>query len=213
MILDLPLYLNNNNKDQCMQACMQMIVKKVLDKEISLDELDNITGREEDKWTYTPQMVKGLYELGVNIKFYSKEELEPFLTGEEYFRKHFGIHATKILEKTNMESLVESINTIINYNIFQKKKLELEDIENYLSRGNFIIAVIDYNKILRKENQIYMGHCVVLTGFDENHIYYNEPGPYKPGKNVKVPKVDLINAINSVGTDNDLVIVFGKKIN
>ncbi len=40
-------------------------------------------------------------------------------------------------------------------------------------------------------------HCVLVTGFSENFVYYNDP--LNPGKNKKISKVTFISVYNSMG--------------
>jgi len=175
-----------------------------------LDELDKLTGRKENFWTYTPQIVSVLYDLGLNLKFYSKEDLEPFLEGESFIRKHFGKDADKILKFTDIPILVRAIKKLLNYNIFEKRVLSLEEIEKHIKQGHVPMVIIDYNKIIRKKD-FYQGHFVIVTGFDEEYIYYHESGPKNAEPNKKVRKEIFKDAINANGTDNDCVIVFGKR--
>jgi hypothetical protein len=181
-----------------------------LDKDYSLEELDNLTGRKKNLWTYTAQIVSVLYDLGLDLKYYSKEELEPFLEGEPFIRKHFEKDAEKILKFTDVTTLVKSIKKLLNYNIFEKRVLSLKDIEEHLKQGHIPMVLIDYNKILRTEG-FYHGLFVVLTGFDDDYIYFHESGPRNPEPNKKVKKEFFEEAMNSNGTDNDCVIVFGKR--
>ncbi|MDD4353852.1 MAG: hypothetical protein PHN56_05340, partial [Candidatus Nanoarchaeia archaeon] len=65
-MIDLPFYENDGNS--CMQACMRTAIKFFLNKEYSLRELDLLTKRKDDYWTWTPQGVIALHELGLDVK-------------------------------------------------------------------------------------------------------------------------------------------------
>ena len=210
MILKIPFYENNGDGNQCMQVGMKCVLKHFLDKDFPLDELDKLTGRKENLWTYTSQIVSVLYDLGLDLKFYSKEELEPFLEGEPFIRKHFGKDADKILKFTDVPTVVKATEKLLNYNIFEKRILSVKDIEEHIKQGHVPMVLIDYNKIVRKED-FYQGHFVVITGFDEEHIYFHESGPKNAEPNKKVKKEFFEEAINANGTDNDCVIVCGKR--
>ncbi|MFH1452009.1 MAG: C39 family peptidase [archaeon] len=210
MILKVPFYKNDGDGNQCMQVSMKSILKYFLDKDFSLEELDNLTGRKENLWTYTTQIVSVLYCLGLDLKFYSKEELEPFLEGESFIRKHFGKDAEKILKFTDVPVVVKSTKNLLNYNLFEKKILSLDEIEKHILEGHVLLVLVDYNKISRKEGN-YQGHSVVITGFDDDYIYFHESGPSNPEPNKKVSKKIFEEAMNANGTDNDCVVVFGKR--
>lgn len=52
---------------------------------------------------------------------------------------------------------------------------------------------------------------LILEGFDSKSIYYHESGPGDPTPNKKVSKKAFIKAWNANGTDNDVVLVYGKR--
>ena len=210
MILKIPFYKNDGNGNQCMQVAMKCVLKYFLDKDFPLEELDKLTSRKENLWTYTSQIVSVLHDFGLDLKFYSKEELEPFLEGEPFIRKHFGKDADKILKFTDVLTVVKATEKLLNYDIFEKRILSLNDIQEHIKQGHIPMVLIDYNKIIRK-NDFYQGHFVVVTGFDEKHIYFHESGPTNAEPNKKVKKEFFEEAINANGTDNDCVIVYGKR--
>jgi hypothetical protein len=210
MILKIPFYENNGDGNRCMQVAMKCVLKHFLNKDIPLDELDKLTGRKENFWTYTSQIVSVLYDLGLDLKFYSKEDLEPFLEGEPFIRRHYGKDADTILQFTDVPIVVKATKKLLNYDIFEKRVLSLEDIQKHLKKGHIPMVLIDYNKIVRKDD-FYHGHFVVVTGFNEEHIYFHESGPKNAEPNKKVKKEIFEEAMNANGTDNDCVIVSGKR--
>ena len=204
--LEIPFYENKGGK-QCMQAVMASILKYFLNKEYSLEELDKLTRRTDKFWTNTSQGALVLHELGLKIKFYSKEDLEPFLEGESFIRKHYGKDADKILKNMNLPIIIKTIKKLLEYNIFKRKIISLREIEEHLKVGHLVSVLIDYNKIINRGG-FYQGHFVIVTGFDEENIYYHDSGPPSI-KDRKVNKEIFIKAMNANGTDNDCVIVSG----
>lgn len=207
MMLEIPFY--ENKGEQCMQAAMQSVLKYFLNKEYSLSELDKLTGRKDKFYTWTSQIVPVLYDLGLNVKYFSKSNPEPFLGGEPFIRKYFGKDANRILKVTDLPVFIKSIEKLMKYDIFERKALSLNKLENYVIKGYISLALIDNNKILGKEG--YNGHLVVLTGFDDKNIYYHDSGPINPEPNKKISKDIFIKAFNANGTDNDVVVCFGKR--
>ena len=122
MKLSVSFYENKGDGNQCMQVTMKSVLKHFLDKDFSLEELDKLTGRKNGLWTWTSQVVIVLHDLGLRIKYYSKSDLEPFLQGEPFIRKHFGKDSDKILKFTDLPVVLESINKLLKYNIFEKRK-------------------------------------------------------------------------------------------
>ena len=209
MIIDMPFFKNHDG-NQCMQVTMKIVLKHFLDKDFSLEELDKLTGRKKGFWTWTSQIVPVLYDLGLEVKYYSKTDLEPFLEGETFIRRHFGKDAEKILKYADLPVVMNSIRKSLKYRLFEKKVLSINDIESHIQDRHVPLVLIDHNKIIGK-NDFYQGHFVVVTGFDEENIYYHESGPNNPQANKKIKKEIFSEAMNSNGTDNDVVIVFGKR--
>ncbi|EKE06802.1 MAG: hypothetical protein ACD_18C00275G0001 [uncultured bacterium] len=210
MILKVPFYKNTGDENQCMQVAMKCVLKYFLDKDVSLQELDKLTGRKENFWTATPQIVSVLYDFGLDLKFYSKEKLEPFLEGETFIRKHFGVDADKILKFTDLPIVIKSVKKLLSYDLFENKILSIADIQEHLKNGNVPMVLLDHNKIIDK-NDYYQGHFVVITGFDKDNIYFHETDQDNTEPNKKVRKEIFEKAFNANGTDNDCVIVYGKR--
>lgn len=210
MITDLPFYKNDGDGNQCLQVCGKIVIKHFLDRDCSLDELDELTGRKAGLWTYTPQIVSILDDVGLKTKFYSKENLEPFLEGEAFYRRHFGKDADEILKHTDIPEVSRAIGKLLDYDGFENRKISIGEIEGHVGDGHVVLVLIDNNKI-SGEGNFYRGHAVVVTGFDDENIYYHDSGPRNAEANKKVRKEVFVEAMDANGTDNDCVVVFGKK--
>ena len=209
-ILDLPFYKNDKTGLQCYQVAMEVPLKHFLNKDFTLDDLDKLTGRKGAFCTYTAQVAPALYDLGLDVKYYSPVDPSPQLGGEKYIREHFGKEAEEYLRLTDMDAMMGAVRNLLKYDIFEKKKLSLEEICEHIANGHVVIALIDYYKLIGKEGG-YQGHVVVLTGFDKENIDLHQPGPGSPQANMKVTKERFMDSWNALGTDNDLIIVSGKR--
>lgn len=193
-----------------MQVCGRIIIKHFLSEDYSLDRLDELTERKAGLWIYTPQIVSILDDVGLKTKFYSKENLEPFLEGEAFYRRHFGKDADEIVKHTDILGVSKAIRKLLNYDGFKNRKISFGEIEGYIKDGHIVLILIDNNKI-SGEDGFYRGHAVIVTGFDNNNIYYHDSGPRDAGANKKARKDVFVKAMDANGTDNDCVVVFGKK--
>jgi hypothetical protein len=97
-MLDIPLYKNSKDGKACMQASIGMVAEYFLGKKYSLRELDKLTKRKTEKWTYPAQGVVALHKLGLKVKYYSAHNAMLYLGGEKYIRQTFGDSAEKILK-------------------------------------------------------------------------------------------------------------------
>ena len=210
VMLDLPFYKNDKTGVQCYQVSMQIPIKHFLKKECSLGELDRLTDRRGVFYTYTTQVVPVLYEMGLDVRYYSPIDPSPMLGGESYIREHYGKDADAYLKFTDMESMIKSVKNMLKYNLFEQRKMTSEEMEDHIRNGHIVLALIDYAKLIGVKAN-YSGHVVVMTGFDKDNFYIHQCGPENPEPNMKVKKEVFLAAWNTNGTDNDIVVVFGKR--
>ena len=210
-VLEIPFYTNNSGDgNQCYQVAMQSVLKHFLGKEFSLEELDKLTRRKEGKWTATAQIVPVLYDLGLNVRIYSKTDLEPALAGESYLKEMFGKDYEKVVKFIDVGVFVDSIKHLMKYKLFEKRVLDIGEIEDHIRKGHVLLVPVDWSIILGR-NGPYQGHFGVVTGFDEKSIYFHNSGPKNPQPNMRVPKHVFIKAWSANGTDNDVLVVYGKR--
>jgi hypothetical protein len=210
-ILKVPFYANTSGDgNQCYQVAMQSTLKYFLGKEFSLEELDKLTRRKDGKWTATSQIVPTLYDLGLNVKLYSKSDLEPALAGESYLKKMFGDDYEKVVKFIDVEVFVDSVKHLMKYGLFEKRILDMDEIEEHIRNDHVLLVPLDWSIILGRTGP-YQGHFGVITGFDDENIYFHNSGPKDPEPDMKIPKGTFIRAWNANGTDNDIVVVYGKR--
>ena len=206
-LLEIPFYKNDENGVQCLQVCMKSILKYLLDKDFSLEELDSLTYRKENYWTWTHQILKPLHELGLHVTYYSKGDLQDVLRGEEFIKEEFKEHAQTILQHTDIEAVVRSAKEALKLNLCQKQETTLKQLEEYLLQKYAVFVLVDANVLYQRNNTNFQGHFIMLTGFDEENIYYHESGPNNPKPNSKVSKEIFEQAFSALGTDRDCVVV------
>lgn len=209
MILNIPFYKNDRDGEQCYQVAMQSVLKHFLGKDFSLEELDKLTLRKFGKWTFTCQIVPVLQELGLKLKFYSDDELEPMLRGEPHIREILGKDADSRMKFVDVPAVVETARRTLEYKLFEKKQLSFQEIEEHIRQDHVPLILFDYRIFSGKDH--YQGHFCVVTGFDDSKVYYHESGPLDPEPNKKVDKQKFIQAWYAEGTGSDVVIVYGKR--
>jgi len=189
-----------------MQIAMKSVIEYILNEVYTLDELDNVTGRKKGKWTTVSQGVFGLYKLGLKVEAYCAAD-EPDL------RARYGKDAEKIIKNLDMAVVYEYSEKAAKSNLIKVKRLPFYEVEKYIEKGYVPIMIVDLNVLLNGESWSYNGHSVVVTGFDEDYIYYHEPSHlvFWSKSHKKVPKELFIKAWNANGTDNCVIIVYGKR--
>jgi hypothetical protein len=210
MLLEVPFYANVGDGKQCMQVAMQGVLRKFLGKEYSREQLDTLTGRNPNQWTWTVQVVSVLHDLGLHVRYFSKAPLEPLLAGETYLREMFGPAAEKVIPLTNVPGVVKSTKELLTRDLFEQRLLSPEEIEEHLRVGRPLIVLVDHNVIVGRVDY-YNGHVLTLTGFDQAHFYYHESGPHNPEANKRISKELFFRAWNAHGTDNDVIVIYGRR--
>lgn len=210
--LNLPFYPNDEAGIQCLQVTLKTILKYFLNKEYSLDELDKLTFRRDGYWTWTHQIIPVLHNLNLNVTFYSIDNVDDYTKGKEFIKEAYGEeNYENILKNTDVEVMVNTAKDILDYNLFEHKKISIDEIEEAIENESAVAVLINANVLYQRENTSYQGHFVTLTGFDEEYIYYHESGPKNPTPNSKVKKEIFQKAFDSQGTGNDCIIVRGLK--
>ncbi len=214
MQLDVPFYLNTNDGNQCMQVTMQGVLDYFLHLKKTVDELDVLTGRKKGYWTYTTQVVGALWEMGLDVKMYSVDPLEPYTHDvaslKQYIRETYPNQFETIMKMSDLPMTIVHSTKLKQMNLFEQRKLSFTEIENHIMQGHVPLMLIDHS-VLEDENGNYRGHFVVVTGFGENTITYHESGPKNPAPHRCVSKEQFIRAWDAPGTGNDVIIVLGKR--
>lgn len=190
---------------------MQSVIKYFLAYEVPADNLDKMTGRTFGHQTWTPQIIPVLHNMGLSVMYYTKTDPAQLLKGEEFIRRNYGADAENIIRLTDIPVLKDSVKKLMRSGLYETTVPTLSEICSEVSDGHLVLALLDWNKI-KQRNRTYSGHIGVITGFDEENIYFHDSGPIYPKPNLRIPKHLFLEAWNSTGTDNDLVVVSGKRL-
>lgn len=212
--LSLPFYKNPVYSEatgegvQCAQVAMKIVLEYFLDKQYTLEQLDKLTGRSGNFGTNTFQVVASLHDLGLEVYFYSKESVRCYLdkkTLKDRWHELYKEEVKTLYERANILAIVKSARKIIKYNLFENKILPFEEIENHIRKGHVPIMAIT-----RGDGSV-LSHLVVMAGFDGDYVTYHESGPYGAQPDKPESKKIFIKKWSDKGTDNDVVIVYGKR--
>lgn len=211
LIPDVPFYaMPENDPGHCYQVAMRVVLEYFLHKPFSLDELDRLTGRKDDFWTWGAQVVSALDRLGLNVKYYSSVDIAPFLEGESFIRRAYPNVAEKAIQKTDMPVMISATRHALEKKLFEIKKCSMADLEEHLRKGHLIIVNLDMYVLYRIKGN-YGGHSLVLVGFDADNVYLHESNFTRNAAYKKVPKADFEAARAAEGIDFDVIIVEGKR--
>jgi hypothetical protein len=210
VLIDIPFYTNDGDGFQCMQVGMKCVLEKYLGKQFSLEQLDKLTGRGPGQQTWTSMIVPVLHDLGLHVVYYTKLPQEPFLQGEPYIRREYKDIAQHIINTTNITVMQDAVRKLLRLNLVKSRIMPQQEMEKHLKDGHALLVTVDA-AILYHNARPYHGHFVILTGYDEEYFYYHENGPALIEANKRIAKELFMKAWNAHGTDNDVVVVYGKR--
>ncbi|QQR92531.1 MAG: C39 family peptidase [Candidatus Iainarchaeum archaeon] len=211
LIPDVPYYMMpQDDPGHCYQVSMKVVLEYFLHKQFPLEELDRLTGRKGDFWTWGAQVVSALDELGLRVKYYSSADIAPFMEGADYMRRAYPNAAEKAISKTDMPVMIRATKNVVGSGLFEIRKLSTSDICDHLRQGNLVIVNLDLNVLYRKPGA-YGGHSIVVVGYDADAMYVHESNFYYQSPYKRVLKADFEAARAAEGIDFDVIVVYGPR--
>lgn len=212
-MLKIPFFPNDKTDLHCMQACMQMILEyHYPNKKFSIKELSKMLKIGNKKMFGFPEMaVVVLSDLGINAKYYtSSDDKKWYNKGKQYLlEEHPKEVAEDIWKMTNFKVQKPFFKKALKEKRYIHKKLSFKDLEDFFKKGYLISPTININVLENKKG--YSGHAILITDIGNRLITFHDPG-LPPRPNNKIKKSDFIKAWQSQGTDNTVIVAFGKKM-
>jgi len=201
-------YFKQPDNTHCFQACLKMVLKYFFpEKNFTFEELDKLSDKPKDKWSWSCAALAELKNMKLKVKHYSTFDYNNFVkNGAKYIRKTYEKEiAEKMIEMSDINSEIENAKDMIKEDIFELKELTFEDIEKWF-KENYTILLLINSKIINNETG-YSGHFVVLTNFDKDSVFINDPSIKHGSKNRKVNKDLFIKAWIFPKRENDVILI------
>jgi hypothetical protein len=179
VLTEVELPREGNPKNDCGPLSIEMLALTDLGdkaKELNLERLRNLVGKTKDEGTMPGNICNLLKDLGYGVKYYSTIDwkactVDPSTSFDQWDKKirnlppeHFKPREDGEDEFINLDKMRDSAEWLEkNPEILSYKKLKVKNIEQLLSEGKRIIAIVGGN------------HYVVITGIDGENIYFNNP--------------------------------------
>jgi len=77
-------------------------------------------------------------------------------------------------EHTNVPAEINRIKRLVAANITEQRIPTLDDIKKYIDQGYLVRVGINCRKLDNEEG--FVGHAVVITGYDNSHLIFHDPG-------------------------------------
>jgi len=201
-------YFKQPDDTHCFQACLKMVLKYFFpEKDFTFEELDKMSDKPKDKWTWSCAALVELKNMGLKIKHYSIFDYNNFVkNGAEYIRKTYDKKvAEKMIEMSDIESEIENAKMMIEEDIFELKELPFNNIENWF-KNNYVMILLINSKMINNEPE-YAGHFVVVTRLDKDNIFIHDPNISYGSPNRKVEKDLFIKAWKYPEKENDVILI------
>jgi len=199
MILDVPFYKQTTPLN-CGATALQMILAYFGEK-VDIENLDKLIKTPQEKGISTIKLAIAASNLGYKTEFLSKRVLfDESNLQLDFYKKYGDINPEQskslIAEAKQLGVLVE------------EKSFPLRELLEKLTSNSLPIVLLDWNVIIGKEG--YHGHFVPLIGYDDHNVYVHNHGLSNPSSCMPVPKDLFDQARKAQGTDEDVVVIYGK---
>ncbi|MCR4264132.1 MAG: peptidase C39 family protein [Candidatus Roizmanbacteria bacterium] len=189
-----PFFANTSDDTHCFQAGLRMVLKYFLpEKNHTWKELEKMTAKVKDLWTWPTQGIINLHRMGFNIVDIDDFDIEKFIdNGGEYMIERYGNEVGKEqIKYSDIDQERKIHREYINLNIHQKRIPELKELKKLLDEGYLVTCNV--NSYALNNEKGYAGHFVVIFDYDKNNLYLHDPG-LPPVKNRKVSYKQFIKA-------------------
>lgn len=146
------------------------------EKKYTMKTISRVTAKKRGLWTWPMAGLLWLHKKGLEIRVIELFDYKKFIDHkEEYLRTVFGndvgneqiIHSDIRQEVAFAQQLITTIR-------IQRKKPQIADIKALLDEGFLLICNVN-SKFLHNEDG-YVGHFLVIKGYDETHLFIHDPG-------------------------------------
>lgn len=203
-LLDVPMQTQPFFSIECGAACAKMILDYD-HKSISYDAVNDDLPVRKGFGLY-------IYEIG---SYFLKQGYQAEIVGfNTHFlqTQHLG-KSTDVIKKQALsvqkwrkkdlrwKHILPGIDTLLDFidngGTFKAKYVETSDITSEIQRDRPVLAALTTNFMYPEVAAGHSEHFNVMTGFDHQNFYLNDPGAQMQGIKRKKPKKDIIFAIHS----------------
>lgn len=173
----IPFYQNTQDNTHCFQACFKMLAKYFWPSgDYSWKKLDIYTAKAKDLWTWPMAGVLWVQKQGVEVVDIEIFDYKQFVEKkEQYLLSFYGQEAgTEQIKFSNIEQELIYAKEFEENIAIQNRIPTVGDVIRLLDSGYLLICCI--NQMALNEKKSYVGHFVVITGHDENGLYFHDPG-------------------------------------
>jgi len=177
IIKSVPFFSNTKDNTHCYQACLKMILGYfIADRRWSWEELDQLTNKLPNMWTWPMAGLMNLQKMGFDVKEINNFDYMEFSTsGIKYIEDTSGKEIAAMQEEhSDIGKEMKESRVFVKTNIHKKRTPTFNDIKRLLNEGYLLIA--DVNLKLLNNLPGMDNHFVVIYGLDTEKVYFHDPG-------------------------------------
>jgi len=178
LIKNVPFVANTPDDTHCLQAAY-MSIAKYFDPSFSIpmSEWSEATGYEEGLGTWANAGLVWFKEHGYDVKHIEQYDFDAFIKNPRaYMIEHNGEEAGLwAYEHTNIPAEISRIKRLVAANITEQRVPTLDDVKKYIDQGYLVRVGINCRKLDNDEDG-FVGHAVVITGYDDTQLTFHDPG-------------------------------------
>lgn len=172
-----PFFANTPDDTHCFQAAIKMVLKYFEpDNEFSWDQLDAITAKDKELWTWPMAGALWLKDHSYDVSFIEDFDYKTFSEkGEQYLLETMGEEVARAqVAHSNIDQERQYASELLRKVSIEKRIPNLQEIQKYLSDGYLVVCNINAKKL--NDANGYVGHFVVITGINDHEMLLHDPG-------------------------------------
>ncbi len=189
--------------------CVEMSIRMILgylmpEREFSTEELEKITGKVPEKGSWEMPFSIWFANNGLEVKHYSTFDYKSFKEmGIDYIRKEYGDEVAEWqLANSEIKLARSQVSEYLAKTKVIPRRPRISDIIKEMENGNVVRAMVDSGYL--NDNSNYLGHSVVVIGYDDSSIWFHDPG-LPALENRKVSHKKFQEAMNKFGGEMDAI--------
>lgn len=187
--MNVPFYRNPDDS-HCFQASLKMTIEAFYpDKIMSFLELDGITCKDPDLYTWPFAGMEWMLKNGFEVLIIENFDMIKFISDPtNYLIEFYGYEVgSDQISNSDISSVVKWAKKSMDFmaRIKEERIPTFEDICSLLKRGYLLIVNINANVIWG--NQGYCGHFIVIKDFEDDILIINDSGDFH-GENQRIQR-------------------------
>jgi hypothetical protein len=173
-----------NRENDCGPIAVDMILQSFGEPDRSLEELRDISGKDSDQGSMPGNIVKGLKELGYDVKYYSRidwaantnpDDMSGWDPALDRFSEHFRDGGYLPKEKFADSSMYLSEHKDVVERLEGDMELDPEQLRQDLDDGKRLMALVRGS------------HWVIITEITDGEVKYNDPEEHVEASHKTIP--------------------------